>query len=101
MIKLKKFAVFIFLLSSFTYIEINNSSDKIRDAIYAEKTFHEIYHPLRCIRTEKFKYILNFLRLNQEYQIPKENCKKIIIEIWKNPCGILDGKNVLEKFDNC
>ncbi len=31
-----------------------------RDAIYAEKTFHSYYDPMRCVRTERFKYIRNF-----------------------------------------
>ena len=36
MIKLKKFAVFIFLLSSFTYIAINNSSNKSHSTYWYE-----------------------------------------------------------------
>jgi len=31
-----------------------------REAIYAEKTFHSYYDPMRCVRTERFKYIRNF-----------------------------------------
>jgi arylsulfatase A-like enzyme len=31
-----------------------------RQAIYAEKTFHSYYDPMRCARTRRHKYIRNF-----------------------------------------
>lgn len=31
-----------------------------REAIYAEKTFHSYYDPMRCVRTGRYKYIRNF-----------------------------------------
>ena len=30
------------------------------EAIYAEKTFHSYYDPMRCVRSERYKYIRNF-----------------------------------------
>ncbi len=31
-----------------------------RGEIYAEKTHHEVYDPMRCVRTERWKYIRNY-----------------------------------------
>jgi len=34
--------------------------DKIREEIFSEVTFHAAYQPMRCIRTERYKYIKYF-----------------------------------------
>jgi len=49
-----------------------DEKQQIHSEIYAEKTFHEIYDPMRCIRTHKYKYIKNFQELDTLYQIPKD-----------------------------
>lgn len=42
-----------------------------RTEIFAEKTYHRSYDPIRCIRTEKFKYIINF-EYNTCYDAPSD-----------------------------
>ena len=39
---------------------LRGESEWSREAIFAEKTFHSYYDPMRCVRTERFKYIRNF-----------------------------------------
>jgi len=46
--------------------------DEFRNRIFAEKTYHEIYDPIRCMRTKKYKMIYNFKPLNTLYQIPAD-----------------------------
>ena len=41
-----------------------------RKEIFTEKTFHEIYDPLRSVRTKKYKYIHNFEKSEYLYQMP-------------------------------
>jgi len=51
---------------------LEGEQEKIRSEIYGEKTYHEIYDPMRGIRTEKYKYIKNFEESDTLYQIPKD-----------------------------
>jgi N-sulfoglucosamine sulfohydrolase len=39
---------------------LRREPQEVRDAIFAEKTFHSYYDPMRCVRTGRFKYIRNF-----------------------------------------
>ena len=39
---------------------LRDEPHQVREAIYAEKNFHSYYDPMRCVRTERFKYIRNF-----------------------------------------
>jgi len=39
---------------------LEGKDHKARDAIFAEKTHHTHYDPMRCIRTDEHKYIFNF-----------------------------------------
>ena len=50
---------------------LENGSYQPNEAIFAEKTYHRDYDPIRCIRTEKYKYIINF-ELNVAYDAPSD-----------------------------
>lgn len=39
---------------------LTGRENKARSAVFAEKTYHEHYDPIRCVRTERFKFIRNF-----------------------------------------
>ena len=45
---------------------------ELREEIYAELTYHDIYNPMRCIRTENYKYIKNFKDSNVLFEIPED-----------------------------
>lgn len=43
---------------------LKGEKEKVRDTVYAGITYHAAYEPVRCIRTEKYKYIRRF---DEEY----------------------------------
>jgi len=49
---------------------LENPKLSFRQNIFTEKTYHEIYDPIRSVRTSKYKYIRNFEKYRRSYQIP-------------------------------
>ena len=49
---------------------LKDATVPFRSEIFTEKNFHEIYDPLRSVRTKDFKYIRNFEPSEYLYQIP-------------------------------
>lgn len=49
---------------------LKDATIPFRNEIYTEKNFHEIYDPMRSVRTREFKYIRNFEPSERLYQIP-------------------------------
>ncbi len=39
---------------------VQGRAEKIREELYAEVTYHASYEPMRCVRTDRYKYIRRF-----------------------------------------
>lgn len=52
---------------SFLSLLTDSGEYEERDHIFAEMTWHDVYNPVRMIRTERFKYIRNFWHLPKVY----------------------------------
>jgi arylsulfatase A-like enzyme len=39
---------------------VQGQAEKIREELYAEVTYHASYEPMRCVRTDRYKYIRRF-----------------------------------------
>jgi N-sulfoglucosamine sulfohydrolase len=51
---------------------LTGKTNKIRSEIFVEKTYHDIYDPMRGIRTENYKYIKNFEKSDVLFEIPED-----------------------------
>ncbi|WP_247731586.1 sulfatase family protein [Halovivax limisalsi] len=50
---------------------LSGDSGEGREELFAEMTWHDMYNPIRAIRTERFKYIRNFWYLPRVY-LPRD-----------------------------
>ncbi|TBL76063.1 sulfatase [Paenibacillus thalictri] len=39
---------------------LQNKTDSVRSEVFAEVTYHAAYEPMRCVRTDRYKYIRRF-----------------------------------------
>lgn len=70
--------------------EFAGKEENVRDAVFAEINFHTSYEPVRCVRTERYKYIKYFdkqyLRMNKS-NIDESMTKAYYMERDLDSCG--------------
>ena len=49
---------------------LKGEKTNFRKKIFTEKSWHDKYDPIRAIRTEKFKYIKNYEKIETQYLLP-------------------------------
>jgi N-sulfoglucosamine sulfohydrolase len=68
-----------------------------RDAVFGEKTFHSYYDPMRCVRTRRHKYIVNF-ETAFRVEVPGDIQAGAIFRADPTPYST-DRSNVVELYD--
>ena len=51
---------------------LKGEKKELREEIYVEQTYHDIYNPMRGIRTDNYKYIKNFKDSDVLFEIPED-----------------------------
>ncbi|MBO0837930.1 MAG: sulfatase [Actinobacteria bacterium] len=76
---------------------LRGEPQRARDAIFAEKTFHSYYDPMRCVRTDRFKYIRNF-EIGFAVEVPADVQQGAIYRADPGPYAT-DRSQVVEFYD--
>lgn len=54
---------------------LKGEKEFIRTEIFTEKSWHDIYDPMRAIRTERYKFIKYFKEIETQYMLPEDISK--------------------------
>jgi len=64
---------------------LDGQCDTVRDTCFAEMNYHSAYEPMRCVRTERYKYIRRYLDRDRPVM---GNCAGIISKQWMLEHGL-------------